>query len=265
MSLGERIKKQRKNCGMSQEKVAELVGVSRQAVTKWETEQSAPSTENLFKLAEIFGITVDILLESGEQEKNAPAEQIYYLYKMEEAKKADELRAKRKRNLFMALAVLGGYIVIYLLGRIFGTTSEQTSVMGWLFGTDPKQMSYLYGWLLHQNLYWFGMIVSVIPALFGKYRFSFTTLSMFGIGLLVGELFGGNPAGAAYGQNHYGWAIWGGIFILSLIMGVVLEHLSKQPLTMKSKKVWIWCAILLIGIIAIVLLVRGSIPQVYGS
>ena len=56
MSLGERIKEQRKSSGLSQEKVAEFVGVSRQAVTKWETGQSAPSTENLFKLAEIFGI-----------------------------------------------------------------------------------------------------------------------------------------------------------------------------------------------------------------
>ena len=49
MSLGERIKEQRKACDMSQEKVAELVGVSRQAVTKWEAERSAPSTENLFE------------------------------------------------------------------------------------------------------------------------------------------------------------------------------------------------------------------------
>ena len=262
MSLGERIKDQRRNCGMSQEKVAELVGVSRQAVTKWEAEQSAPSTENLFKLAEIFGTTVDILLASKAQEKNSPAEQTYALCKEEEAKKADALRAKRKRNLLMALAVLGGYIVIYLLGRIFGTASEQASVMGWLFGTDPTQLRYLYGWLLHQHLFWSAMIVSVIPALFGKYRFSFTTLSMFGVGLLVGELFGENPAGTAYGQSHYGWAIWGGIFILSLVMGVVLEKLSKQPRAMKAKR--IWCAILLIGVIAIVLLVRGSIPQAYG-
>ncbi len=62
MTLAERIKEQRKKAGMSQEKVAELVGVSRQAVTKWESGQSVPSTQNLFKLAEIFGTTVDILL-----------------------------------------------------------------------------------------------------------------------------------------------------------------------------------------------------------
>lgn len=62
MTLGEKIKACRQQAGMSQEKVAELVGISRQAVTKWETNQSAPSTENLFKLAEIFGTTVDLLL-----------------------------------------------------------------------------------------------------------------------------------------------------------------------------------------------------------
>ncbi len=52
MSLGNRIKEFRQGKRMSQEKVAELVGVSRQAVTKWEADQTAPSTENLFKLAD---------------------------------------------------------------------------------------------------------------------------------------------------------------------------------------------------------------------
>ena len=88
MTLGERIKACRQRAGMSQEKVAELAGVSRQAVTKWEANQSAPNTENLFKLAEIFGTTVDMLLASEDEVKKSPAEQIYYLYKMEEEKKA---------------------------------------------------------------------------------------------------------------------------------------------------------------------------------
>ena len=68
MTLGEKIKACRQAAGMSQEKVAELVGVSRQAVTKWEANQSAPNTENLFKLAEILGTTVDFLLASREAE-----------------------------------------------------------------------------------------------------------------------------------------------------------------------------------------------------
>ncbi|MBQ2698877.1 MAG: helix-turn-helix transcriptional regulator [Firmicutes bacterium] len=83
MTLGERIKECRQHAGMSQEKLAELVGVSRQAVTKWEADQSAPHTEKLFRLAEIFGTTVDMLLNNDSAQPSA-AEQIYYLYKMEQ-------------------------------------------------------------------------------------------------------------------------------------------------------------------------------------
>lgn len=70
MTLGEKIKACRQQAGMSQEKVAELLGISRQAVTKWETNKSAPSTDNLFKLAEIFGTTVDLLLPESKEEEN---------------------------------------------------------------------------------------------------------------------------------------------------------------------------------------------------
>ena len=61
MTLGERIKEQRIKKGFSQEKIAELIGTSRQAVTKWETGQSVPCMENLMTLAEIFGISLDEL------------------------------------------------------------------------------------------------------------------------------------------------------------------------------------------------------------
>lgn len=228
MSLGERIKEQRKNCGLSQEKVAELVGVSRQAVTKWEAEQSAPSTENLFRLAEIFGTTVDILLASEKEEKNSPAEQIYYLYKMEEAKKADDLRARRKKNILMALSVMGGYIIIYLLGRLIWCDLTQSSFIGWLVSVRPNgEHSYLYGWLLSSNLFWIALIISTLPAIWGKFKFSFTTLAGFVVGLLAGMLFGPNPDGAAIGQTHYGWAIWGVIYFLSVIAGLLVERFVK--------------------------------------
>lgn len=260
MSLGERIKEQRKKSGLSQEKVAEFVGVSRQAVTKWETVQSAPSTENLFKLAEIFGTTVDMLLASDEDEKNSPAEQIHFLYKMEEEKKAEERKAKRNMNLLVTLALIVGYIVIYLAGRIFRTTGEPTSVMGWLFGNGPKQFSYVYGWLLHQKIFWIAMAVSVVPALLGKKYFSFTTLLGFAIALLLGELCGHNPAGAKYGHGHFGWAIWGCIFGISIIMGIILEKTVKGKLDWKSKKLWLWSAIFVAAIVATIIFVRTGMP-----
>ena len=103
MTLGERIKNQRTRAGLSQERVAELVGVSRQSVTKWESGQSAPSTENLFRLAEIFGTTVDMLLDIPD-EKNAQStdqaqikeltSQIQYLYRVESARKAEADRVR---------------------------------------------------------------------------------------------------------------------------------------------------------------------------
>ena len=229
MSLGERIKEQRKKCGLSQEKVAELVGVSRQAVTKWEAEQSAPSTENLFRLAEIFGTTVDILLASEEEEKSSPAEQIYYLYKMEEAKKADDLRARRKKNVLMALSVMGGYIIIYLLGRLIWCDLTESSFIGWLVSVRPNgEHSYLYGWLLSSNLFWIALVISMLPAIWGKFKFSFTTLAGFVVGLLAGMLFGPNPDGAPIGQTHFGWAIWGVIYLLSVTAGIFVERFVKK-------------------------------------
>lgn len=61
MTLGEKIHELRKAHKMSQERVAELLGVSRQAVSKWETSQTRPNTENLVCLAEIFDVSVEEL------------------------------------------------------------------------------------------------------------------------------------------------------------------------------------------------------------
>ena len=61
-SLGEAIKAHRIRCGMSQELLAERLGVSRQAVSKWETGAAEPSTSNLLALAKVFDIPPEQLL-----------------------------------------------------------------------------------------------------------------------------------------------------------------------------------------------------------
>ena len=66
-SLGEVIKDNRIRCSMTQEFVAEQLGVSRQAVSKWENGTSDPSTTNLLALAKLFGISAEELLRSMEQ------------------------------------------------------------------------------------------------------------------------------------------------------------------------------------------------------
>lgn len=62
MTLGERLTALRKGAGLSQEQMAAELNVSRQAVSKWETDQSAPELEKLMALAELFSVTTDELL-----------------------------------------------------------------------------------------------------------------------------------------------------------------------------------------------------------
>ena len=65
-SLGEAIKQHRTHCKMTQEFVAEAIGVSRQAVSKWESGASDPSTSNLISLAKLFNISAEDLLKEVE-------------------------------------------------------------------------------------------------------------------------------------------------------------------------------------------------------
>lgn len=62
-SLGEVLKKYRTDRKMTQEFVAESLGVSRQAVSKWEQGTSEPSTSNMIALAKLYGITPEELLK----------------------------------------------------------------------------------------------------------------------------------------------------------------------------------------------------------
>ena len=65
-SLGEVLKEHRTRCKMTQEFVAEALGVSRQAVSKWESGASDPSTSNLVAVAKLYGISAEELLREVE-------------------------------------------------------------------------------------------------------------------------------------------------------------------------------------------------------
>ena len=65
-SLAEVLKSHRERCKMTQEFVAEKIGVSRQAVSKWESGASEPSTTNLMKVARLYGVDPAELLREVE-------------------------------------------------------------------------------------------------------------------------------------------------------------------------------------------------------
>lgn len=261
MTLGERIKECRKTAGLSQEKVAELVGISRQAVTKWETNQSAPSTENLFKLAEIFGTTVDMLLgpakdgktaesisdgenaagqvcneESQKQAEMSQAEMVYGLYKADQAKNKTARRARYRKNLRMALLIAAGYLAVFVVGRLITAEVNMLTVMGFFGSSGTRHEYYLFGWLLTSRMFVWAMAVSVIPSVFGKYRFSVITLIAFTIAIPIGEVLGPNPEGAFYGNTHYGWAIWGGLYLGAIVLGIAAEVMKSKGYLGKFKR-----------------------------
>ena len=66
MELKDRIAAVRKAAGLTQEQMGELVGVTRQAVSKWESGASDPSTANLIALAKLFGTTPEELLKESQ-------------------------------------------------------------------------------------------------------------------------------------------------------------------------------------------------------
>lgn len=66
MNISDRIQTLRKAKGMSQEQLADAVGVSRQAVSKWESEQASPDLDKVVIMSELFDVTTDYILKGIE-------------------------------------------------------------------------------------------------------------------------------------------------------------------------------------------------------
>ena len=69
MSLGNSLFDARKKKGLSQEEVAEKLGVSRQTISKWETEETVPDIYQAKKLAKIYGLSLDELIDADLEQK----------------------------------------------------------------------------------------------------------------------------------------------------------------------------------------------------
>ena len=228
--MGDRIREHRIRAGLSQDALAELVGVSRQAVTKWESGASSPTAANLFKLAEIFGTTVDLLMDKEKDEEN----------KIPESEKDG-----RKISLSVTAAALTAavYIAVYLAVQFCTADFSESSLLSVI--THPSHSPYLRSWLLTNRLFWRIMAVSVFSALWGKIRFSAVNTAMFFLAVSIGEILGPCPAGAPYGHSHYGWAIWGALYLLSIVMGLSAEKLKigDPPLSSRKNRMWLLISI----------------------
>jgi len=72
MTLGEKLSKLRKEYGYTQEQLADILGVSRQSISKWESDIAYPETEKLIKMGKLFECSMDYLLNGNVTEKQEP-------------------------------------------------------------------------------------------------------------------------------------------------------------------------------------------------
>ena len=112
MTLGQNIQTARRAKGLSQEALAERIGVSRQALGKWEKDTALPGLDNLQALAAELGTGVDALLGAEQADPAAPAVTLDALRDLLAARDAEE---KRRRRLW---GCAGGAAVVILAGLL---------------------------------------------------------------------------------------------------------------------------------------------------
>ena len=127
--LGARIRAARQAAGLSQEKLAERLGLTRQAVTKWETGQSAPSTENLLRLAEVLGVPVSTLLD--EAAPQPPGHPLRIL-------STREFMQVLRGNLRAALIILACWVLLYLAGGRSAPIRMRPACLAFCLTTGPN-------------------------------------------------------------------------------------------------------------------------------
>ena len=118
MTFGEKLQQLRKGRGWSQERLAEEIPISRQAVSKWESGAAAPDTENVVRLSAIFGVSTDSLLHDDfTGDEDIPAVK----------RREEELQKARNRD--TAMMVLMGIMAMGLFWQLVGALIYQSHLI----------------------------------------------------------------------------------------------------------------------------------------
>ena len=167
MTIADRISELRKSREMTQEELAERAGVSRQAISKWESEQSIPDMYNVINLSEIFEVTTDYLLKGEESADERPERKI-------KPAKAYNITATVLNVL--ALTISFGFIGLEadpLIGTMIGFVLMVLGVMTFMLGTTQlarrEQLSNACGfWRINVWLVAFFVLSMIYNAILGS-------------------------------------------------------------------------------------------------
>ena len=103
MTFGEKLQALRRRAGMSQDTLAEKLDVSRQAVSKWERDETMPETEKVIRIAQLFGVSTDYLLLPDPPQENPQPQPQNHPYTTQN----DRIRSQLRRHGYK-----GGYFLI---------------------------------------------------------------------------------------------------------------------------------------------------------
>ena len=114
MTLGEKLSKLRKEYNYTQEQLAEILGVSRQSISKWESDIAYPETDKLIELGKLFECSMDYLLKDNITEKNGTQSSYFNESVKELSKKAlsDKNKHKMKKMLKISVIILAVILAV---------------------------------------------------------------------------------------------------------------------------------------------------------
>lgn len=132
MTICEKIALRRRSAGLSQESLSVHLGVSRQAVSRWETNESLPDTEKILQLCRIFGVSADDLLLDKPPEASPPSRPSLPLWR------------RWFRRVYLWMGSLG---VLMALAGLIGAIFWALQTDQWYYNIGRIGTALLYHWM----------------------------------------------------------------------------------------------------------------------
>lgn len=144
MTFGEKLKALRREKGYSQEELADLLNVSRQAVSKWESDRGLPEIDNILQISNMFGVTLDYLLKSENPDENSQNNGYYVNREMIDSFLSYKKQRAKKVAIGIGLIISANIFGCFsdyrqvLLPLYWGTMAIGIAVLVWIF-LQPKR------------------------------------------------------------------------------------------------------------------------------
>lgn len=189
MEIGDKIRALRKERGMTQDAVASALDVTRQAVAKWESNQAAPSTTNIMRLADLFQVQFQDLLS---QEEIPIAEIQKYIVKVAQAEEKRKNKRETAKHFFVSgLKISGCYFLLYLICLIIFH----------LLGAPD----YIWSWSTSHYVLFASFLYSLAGCLLYREKMGYYTFFGTVIGLIAGSIVGAISTKSTILHFNNGW------------------------------------------------------------